>query len=128
VIASVAFSQSNANGRNPVKHYLRGLLQADSKNMERMEEVVPEGNHQALQHMLSESAWRTGCAGPSGAGSQSALGGHPIAVSSLMRAAVRRKGRNRWGSAANGVVSWARWRTASGRLRGAGPWSQCHAD
>ena len=40
-----------------VKHYLRGLLQAESKNMERMEEVVPEANHQALQHMLSESAW-----------------------------------------------------------------------
>src|SRR5512144_3352462 len=40
-----------------VKHYLRGLLQAETKNMERMEEVVPEANHQALQHMLSESAW-----------------------------------------------------------------------
>ena len=25
--------------------------------MERMEEVVPEADHQALQHMLSESAW-----------------------------------------------------------------------
>ncbi len=25
--------------------------------MERMEEVIPEADHQALQHMLSESAW-----------------------------------------------------------------------
>ncbi len=41
----------------PVKHYLRGLLQAETKNRERMEEVVPEADHQALQHMLSESAW-----------------------------------------------------------------------
>lgn len=41
----------------PVRHYLRGLLQAETKNMERMEEVVPDADHQALQHMLSESAW-----------------------------------------------------------------------
>jgi SRSO17 transposase len=41
----------------PVKHYLRGLLQADSKNRERIEEVVPAANHQALPHLLSESAW-----------------------------------------------------------------------
>jgi SRSO17 transposase len=40
-----------------VKHYLRGLLQAETKNMERMEEVVPEADHHALQHLLSESAW-----------------------------------------------------------------------
>jgi SRSO17 transposase len=33
------------------------LIQAETKNMERMEEVVPEADHQALQHMLSESAW-----------------------------------------------------------------------
>ena len=37
--------------------YLKGLIQAERKNMERMEEVVPEVNEQALQHMLSESAW-----------------------------------------------------------------------
>ncbi|MFO1431745.1 MAG: IS701 family transposase [Candidatus Competibacteraceae bacterium] len=40
-----------------VNHYLRGLLQAKTKNRERMEEVVPEADHQALQPMLSESAW-----------------------------------------------------------------------
>lgn len=31
----------------PVRHYLRGLLQAESKNLERMEEVVPEADYQA---------------------------------------------------------------------------------
>ena len=40
-----------------VKHYLRGLLQAETKNRERLEEVVPEADHQALPHLLSESAW-----------------------------------------------------------------------
>jgi SRSO17 transposase len=34
-----------------------GLIQAERKNMERMEEGVPEVNEQALHHMLSESAW-----------------------------------------------------------------------
>jgi len=39
------------------RHYVRGLLQAEPKNMERMEEAIPDADHQALQHMLSESAW-----------------------------------------------------------------------
>src|SRR5512143_327742 len=51
------FRRRTRTVQTPVKQYLRGLLQAETKNMERMEEVVPEANHQALQHMLSESAW-----------------------------------------------------------------------
>jgi SRSO17 transposase len=39
------------------QHYLRGLLQAETKNRERMEEVIPAADHQTLQHRLSESAW-----------------------------------------------------------------------
>ena len=39
------------------RHYVRGLLQAEPKNMERMEEAIPDADHQALQHLLSESAW-----------------------------------------------------------------------
>jgi SRSO17 transposase len=37
--------------------YLRGLVQAGRKNMERMTEVVPETDHQQLQHFLSHSPW-----------------------------------------------------------------------
>ena len=51
------FRQRTRTVQTTVKQYLRGVLQAETKNMERMEEVVPEANHQALQHMLSESAW-----------------------------------------------------------------------
>ncbi|HOW77670.1 MAG TPA: IS701 family transposase [Candidatus Competibacteraceae bacterium] len=36
---------------------MQGLIQAETKNMERMEEAVPDADHQVLQHMLSESAW-----------------------------------------------------------------------
>ena len=37
------------------KQYLSGLMQARKKNMERMAEVVPESDEQALQHFLSNS-------------------------------------------------------------------------
>jgi SRSO17 transposase len=39
------------------KQYLSGLMQARKKNMERMAEVVPESDEQALQHFLSNSTW-----------------------------------------------------------------------
>lgn len=37
--------------------YLQGLMQARRKNMERMEEVVPDSNYQSLQHFISDSEW-----------------------------------------------------------------------
>lgn len=37
--------------------YLRGLMQASRKNMERMEEVVPGCDYQSLHHFLSHSEW-----------------------------------------------------------------------
>lgn len=39
------------------QQYLQGLMQASRKNMERMEEVVPDCDYQSLQHFLSDSAW-----------------------------------------------------------------------
>jgi SRSO17 transposase len=39
------------------QQYLQGLMQARRKNMERMEEVVPECDYQSLQHFLSTSDW-----------------------------------------------------------------------
>jgi len=43
--------------RRQSKQYLSGLMQARKKNMERMAEVVPESDEQALQHFLSNSSW-----------------------------------------------------------------------
>lgn len=37
--------------------YLCGLIQADRANMERMEEVVPESDYQAMQQFISDSPW-----------------------------------------------------------------------
>jgi hypothetical protein len=51
------FRQRTRTVETSARHYVRGLLQAETKNMERMEEAIPEADHQALQHMLSESTW-----------------------------------------------------------------------
>ena len=46
--------------------------------MERMEEVIPEADHQALQHMLSESAWEERAVlDQVGQEANRHLGGHP---------------------------------------------------
>jgi SRSO17 transposase len=37
--------------------YLQGLMQASRKNMERMEEVVPDCDYQPLHHFISDSEW-----------------------------------------------------------------------
>ena len=37
--------------------YLKGLFQADKKNMERIEERVPETQYENLQYFLSEARW-----------------------------------------------------------------------
>jgi len=39
------------------ERYLRGLIQAGRKNMERMAEAVPETAYQQLQHFLTDSPW-----------------------------------------------------------------------
>ena len=51
------FRQRTRTVETAAQQYVQGLIQAETKNMERMEEVVPEADHQALHHMLSESAW-----------------------------------------------------------------------
>jgi SRSO17 transposase len=51
------FRQRTRTVESAAQQYVRGLLQAETKNMERMEEVIPDTDHQALQHMLSASAW-----------------------------------------------------------------------
>jgi SRSO17 transposase len=39
------------------ERYLRGLVQAGRKNMERMVEAVPDTDYQRLQHFLTDSPW-----------------------------------------------------------------------
>jgi SRSO17 transposase len=51
------FRQRTRTVETAAQPYVQGLIEAETKNMERMEEVVPDADHQVLQHMLSESAW-----------------------------------------------------------------------
>lgn len=39
------------------KKYLLGLIQSEKRNMERMAEVVPDGDDQVYQHFMSQSPW-----------------------------------------------------------------------
>ena len=40
-----------------VQHDVRGLLPAETKNREWMEEAIPDAHDQTLHHLLSASAW-----------------------------------------------------------------------
>jgi SRSO17 transposase len=51
------FRQQTRTVETAAQQYVQGLIQAETKNMERIEEVVPETDHQTLQHMVNESAW-----------------------------------------------------------------------
>jgi SRSO17 transposase len=51
------FRQKTRTVETAAQQYVQGLIQAETKNMERIEEVVPKTDHQTLQHMVSESAW-----------------------------------------------------------------------
>jgi len=39
------------------RQYMCGLVQADKKNIERIEEAVPECDYHALQHFITDSPW-----------------------------------------------------------------------
>ena len=51
------FQTQTRNNDEIAAQYLNGLIQAKKKNMERMEEKVPESNEQALQHFVTNSPW-----------------------------------------------------------------------
>jgi SRSO17 transposase len=51
------FRRGNRSMGGQAEQYLQGLMQAQRKNIERMEEVVPDSDYQSLHHFLSESEW-----------------------------------------------------------------------
>jgi SRSO17 transposase len=53
----IHFRRWTRSGAGQARHYLQGLMQARRKNMERMEEAVPDSDYQSLQHFLSHSEW-----------------------------------------------------------------------
>lgn len=51
------FQRHTVNISNQAYQYLKGLIQADKKNMERMEEKVPGTEYDPLQYFLSDADW-----------------------------------------------------------------------
>ena len=54
------FQRGTRSVGDQAEQYLQGLIQAHRKNMERMEEVVPDCDYQSLQHFVSHSEWDAG--------------------------------------------------------------------
>jgi SRSO17 transposase len=51
------FQTKTRDNSKVARQYLSGLIQTQKKNMERMEEKVPESNEQSLQHFVTNSPW-----------------------------------------------------------------------
>jgi SRSO17 transposase len=51
------FRSGNHDVSAQARAYLRGLMQSEKRNMERMAEAVPETDHQVLQNFLTHSSW-----------------------------------------------------------------------
>ena len=107
------FRQQTRTVETAAQQYVQGLIQAETKNMERMEEGVPETDHQTLQHMVSESAWsERAVLDQMAQDANRLLGGMRTAPCSLMTVAYPRRARTPLGWADSGAVSWAKSRTA----------------
>ena len=87
------FRQRTRTVETSARHYVRGLLQAETKNMERMEEAIPEADHQALHHMLRESAWsERAVLDPVAQDANRLLGGHPDRALLIDESGIPKKG------------------------------------
>lgn len=81
------------DGSTKAWHYLCGLMQADKKNMERMNEHVAEADYSQLQHFLSESTWDYRPVFDKVSQDANALlGGHPLTGLLIDETAFAKKG------------------------------------
>jgi SRSO17 transposase len=82
------------------RKYLRGLLQTERRNMERMEQAVPDTNEQALQHFISNSPWDAAAVmGQVARGADALLGGHDDTLLVIDESGIPKKGKHSAGVA-----------------------------
>lgn len=82
------------------RKYLRGLLQTDRRNMERMEQAVPDTNEQALEHFISNSPWDAEAVMREVArGADAMLGGHDDTLLVIDESGIPKKGKHSAGVA-----------------------------
>lgn len=51
------FKNKSRDLSKQANQYLKGLMQSEKKNMERMAEVIPDSDEQSLHHFISNSDW-----------------------------------------------------------------------
>lgn len=90
------FDTATNNGIKHAERYLCGLMQvrsAGGKNMERMEEAVPELDYQGVQHFMADSPWDWRLAVSHAAlGVDALLGGRPESQLIIDETAFSKKG------------------------------------
>lgn len=108
------FRQRTRTVETSVRHDVRGLLQAETRNMERMEEAIAEADHQALHHLLSESAWsERAVLDPVAQDANRLLGGHADRALRIDASGCPKKGTpSVGGGRGSGAGSGAKWKTA----------------
>ena len=103
------FRQRTRTVEGSVRPYLRGLLQAETKNLERLEEVVPEADHQALPHLLRVSAWEERAVlDPVAQEVNRHLGGRPASGLLSEESGGPKKGKHSVGVARQGCGQWGK--------------------
>ena len=91
------------------RHDVRGLLQAETKNMERMEEAIPEADHQALHPRPSESAWpERAVLDPVAQDANRLLGGHTDSALPIDESGCPKKGTQSVGVARQWCGQWGK--------------------
>jgi len=87
---------------NKAFQYIKGVLQASRRNMEKMAEVVPNSDEQALQQFLSDSPWdHQGVMDQAAQDANVLLGGKDSAIL-LDESAIVKKGEHSMARAGNG--------------------------
>ncbi|MBK8537152.1 MAG: transposase [Candidatus Competibacteraceae bacterium] len=97
------FRQGTRTVETAAQLYVRGLPKRKPRNMERMEEVIPEADHQALQHLLSESAVGAGGIGTRWPKRPTDCWGHADSALLIDESGCPKKGTHRWGWRGSGA-------------------------
>jgi SRSO17 transposase len=88
------FQRHTSNLAGRALQYLKGLFQADKKNMERMEEKVPDTEYDPLQYFLSDSDWQCGPVNDQiGQDADKLLGGHDDSAVYIDETGMPKKGK-----------------------------------
>jgi SRSO17 transposase len=115
------FCSGNHNVAKTAQQYLRGLMQSDKRNMERMVEAVPDSDYQVLQNFLTHSSWEYRAVMDRVAVNTNGLLGGKVGTGLYLdESAFAKKGDQSVGWRGSGTVGWVSRTTV--RLECSVPW------